>query len=126
MVSSRLFNVVAGLALAACAGCGEPPQNVLKGKVTYDQAPLPNVLVVVNGAKNQHQGGSSDDNGNYQVINPPLGAVKIQVIEPPERLVKGKQKPGLQKLAQPGGGIPYDMQPGVQVKDLEITSPLEK
>src|SRR3954470_22158376 len=110
------------LVCVALAGCGAPSQPVLKGKVTYDGEPMAKVLVVVNGANNVSQGGSSDAQGNYEVVNPPLGAVKIQVVEPPERTVKGKQKPGLAKLAGPGAGIPYEVKPGAQSFDLAVTS----
>ncbi|WP_020473805.1 carboxypeptidase-like regulatory domain-containing protein [Zavarzinella formosa] len=119
---TRLSALGLFLAIIGLAGCGDSAKKTtLKGKVTYNGQPLANALIVVNGADNVSIGGSSDGQGNYEVVNPPLGAVKIQVTEPPERMMKGPLKPGLAKIGKPGTGIPYDMKAGDQKFDLAIT-----
>ncbi len=107
------------IALLGCGGASS--QSSLKGKITLDSQPLSKVLVVAKGPGGVDKGGSSDDQGNYEIIDPPMGQIKLQVIEPPERSM-GKPKPALAKTTTPGGGVPYEMKAGNQKFDISLSS----
>ena len=117
ILSSLTFAFSLGL-----LGCGSATsQSSLKGKITLDSQPLSKVLVVAKGPAGTDKGGSSDEQGNYEIIDPPLGQIKLQVIEPPERSM-GKPKPALAKTMAPGGGVPYEMKAGNQKFDITLSS----
>ena len=105
--------------LTGCGG-GEKP-NVLTGKITLDGQSVDNVLIVAEGPNKQSVGGNSDGNGNYKIENPPIGSIRLQLVEVPGQ-AKGPVRPKLAAFSKPAKAVPYDMKPGSQTFDIVLKS----
>jgi hypothetical protein len=125
---ARLGLVLAGLCgiLLAPAGCNQNPQitgGKLSGTVTYKGAPLPGgeIRLLSPSDPNKSQGGPIRADGTYEVLNAPLGQVKVlidtEMIKSHPALMADKVKPGagnpkVEMNALYGGQLKY-----VQIPD---------
>jgi hypothetical protein len=111
---ARLLMVACGSFFLLGCDSGVP---TLSGRATMDGKALDKVLIVVLGPNNKTASGSTDADGNYKVENPPVGPVKIQVIDPPRE--SKTPRPGLSFGMPPTAGLDYDVKPGSQKYDIE-------
>jgi hypothetical protein len=109
------------LILLVVAGCGGQPvnpdaANILSGRVTHKGNPVPNLTLVVSGPDGSKRGGSTNDQGEYRIPNPPQGKLSFQFIE--------AGRPGSsaipKKYAQPNNGVNYDYTGGLQTFDIQL------
>jgi hypothetical protein len=120
------------LFLGFAAGCGGKSQPVVSGKVTVNgQLPVPGASVTFLGADNKQATASVNDQGVYNLTDPPLGEVQVVVKGPnvtapiPKAQMPGAPSRGTERIPRkyekPGNGLTYLVKPGNQQFDLSLT-----
>jgi hypothetical protein len=107
----RLPAAVALVLLAgAVAGCGPDYKNrgVVKGKVTMGKTALPSGTVVFHGPNNLQSTAMIDENGNYTMLDAPVGEVTITVTVPTLPQVQGGMKAEVERRKKIAGGNSAD------------------
>ena len=142
-VRLRLSTLVFPLSLGAavvllplalgCAGGG--PRAIVSGKVTVDgQPPATGTTVTFVSADGKSVSGAVDTDGSYNVVDAPLGPVKIVVKgvsggptaapksggDMPGMAAAGRGAPVPPKYASPDNGLTYDVKAGKQDFDIAL------
>lgn len=100
-VSSVLFGLFVA-ALFGAIGCGSKSDgNSVSGKVTLNGVPVSGVVVFVTADQKKIEAPTNPD-GTYQIINPPLGSVKVTV--KPMPAVTGTNAPPPKDAPSMGAG----------------------
>jgi hypothetical protein len=118
---TRITAIATGLLmllfLSGCGG-GAGPRAKVKGKVTFNDRPVPAGTITFFGTDKRSGTAQLKQDGSYEIADAPVGEVTITVETPDKSKMMG---PVGQDKRPPGvGSMPADMDPG---KSGLITSP---
>ena len=105
----------AGL-LVGCGDGGNSKDDTLQsisGKVIFKGEPVKSTTIVVSGPNNASAGGTSNEQGEYIIPNPPTGLLKFQ-------LIPAGKVPFPAKYTKANNDLTFDYQGGKQTFNLEL------
>jgi hypothetical protein len=128
MSVTRWMKVVLTLLLvvwSGCSGSGQQQVAPVHGRVKLDGQPLPFTSVVFSGPGKSPSGGTTDENGNYELIykrdvkGAPIGTNRVSILQDTQRV------PGPQRVParyNQNSELQREVKSGDNVFDFDLTT----